>query len=44
MDSDTCLYLLTLINSKRIPISIISILLREFGSLQTLMELHLSKL
>ena len=39
MDSDTCLYYLRLINSNRIPIPIISKLLREFGSAKTLMEL-----
>jgi DNA processing protein len=39
MDSDTRLYYLTLINSKKIPIPIISKLLREFGSAETLMGL-----
>ena len=43
MDSDTCLYYLTLIDSKKIPIPTISKLLREFGSARTLMELPRSK-
>jgi predicted Rossmann fold nucleotide-binding protein DprA/Smf involved in DNA uptake len=43
MDSDICLYYLTLIASKKIPIPVISKLLREFGSAKMLMELPRSK-
>jgi DNA processing protein len=43
MDPNTCLYYLTLIDSKKIPIPVISKLLREFGSAKTLMELPRSK-
>lgn len=39
MDLDTCLYYLRLIDSKKIPIPVISKLLREFGSAKMLMEL-----
>ena len=41
MDSDTCLYYLRLINSKKIPI--ISKLLREFGSAKSTRELPRSR-
>ena len=43
MDSDTCQYYLRLIDSKKIPIPIISKLLREFGSAKTLMQQPRSK-
>jgi len=43
MDPNTSLYYLTLIDSKKIPIPVISKLLREFGSAKTLMELPRSK-
>lgn len=39
MEFDTCLYYLTLIDSKKIPLTILSKLLREFGSGKTLSEL-----
>lgn len=43
MDSATCLYYLRLIESKKIPVPVISRLLREFGSAKKLMELPQSK-
>jgi len=43
MDSDTCQYYLRLIDSKKIPIPIISKLLREFGSAKALKEQPRSK-
>ena len=43
MDPDTCLYYLTLTESKKIAISVISKLLGEFGSAKALMELPRSK-
>lgn len=43
MDSATSLYYLRLIESKKIPVPVISRLLREFGSAKKLMELPQSK-
>ena len=44
MDPDTCLYYLTLINSKKLPIPAISKLLKKFGSAKMLMKVSPSKL